>query len=111
MIVHELKLQNPGFTDILEGRKHFEWRANDRNYQQGDLLVLREYDANVVTGGGQYPEHQGAYTGKVLVMGVGYPMYGGHYGLPEGYCVMELTRLAYYSAHPGIPWGTLPVRP
>ena len=32
------------FRPQLEGKKNFEIRKNDRNYQVGDTLVLKEYD-------------------------------------------------------------------
>lgn len=40
---HELKTIPPFFQDVLEGRKTFELRYKDRDYQVGDVLWLREY--------------------------------------------------------------------
>lgn len=44
MKVHELKIGSEFFEAVKDGRKKFEIRKNDRNYQEGDVLVLKEYD-------------------------------------------------------------------
>ncbi|EIA7337258.1 DUF3850 domain-containing protein [Listeria monocytogenes] len=41
---HELKILSEYFWDIAEGRKTFEIRKNDRDFQVGDILILREWD-------------------------------------------------------------------
>lgn len=41
---HELKTWPVFFRAIIDGTKTFEVRENDRNFQVGDLLELREYD-------------------------------------------------------------------
>ncbi|AND75641.1 ASCH domain protein [Nostoc phage A1] len=46
---HELKTVNPWFTDIIEGRRDFDVRKNDRGYSVGDLLVLREWTGSNYT--------------------------------------------------------------
>lgn len=43
-MVHVLKIYPEYFLDIESGRKTFEIRSNDRNYCQGDLLILTEFD-------------------------------------------------------------------
>jgi hypothetical protein len=42
--VHELKTWPEYFEDVWEGRKTFEVRENDRNFQVGDVLRLREFE-------------------------------------------------------------------
>lgn len=44
MIQHMLKCHPEYFEAIKNGTKTFECRYNDRNYQVGDELLLREYD-------------------------------------------------------------------
>lgn len=52
---HELKIWPVFFEAVLVGYKKCEFRINDRNFQLGDLLILREYS----------PETQ-SFTGRVL---------------------------------------------
>lgn len=39
---HELKTDAGFFQAVIDGQKPFEIRRNDRNYQVGDILVLKE---------------------------------------------------------------------
>lgn len=41
--VHELKVAAPYFDALVSGAKTFEVRRNDRGYQRGDVLRLREW--------------------------------------------------------------------
>lgn len=40
---HDLKVAPPYFDALVSGAKTFEVRKNDRGYQRGDLLRLREW--------------------------------------------------------------------
>lgn len=44
MSEHVLKVEPPYMDALLDGSKPFEVRQNDRGYQRGDALRLREYD-------------------------------------------------------------------
>jgi len=61
MTVHELKTWTEFFWDIKAGRKTFEVRVNDRDFEVGDYLVLREWEA--------IPQR---YTGAVVGVRVTY---------------------------------------
>jgi len=41
--IHDLKIWPEFFDDVDTGRKSFELRRNDRNYQVGEILKLREW--------------------------------------------------------------------
>lgn len=43
MSEHELKVVPPYFDALVSGSKTFEVRKNDRAYQRGDVLRLREW--------------------------------------------------------------------
>ncbi|HFK6404225.1 ASCH/PUA domain-containing protein [Listeria seeligeri] len=47
---HELKILSEYFWDIIEGRKTFEIRKNDRDFQVGDYLILKELKDEKHTG-------------------------------------------------------------
>lgn len=41
---HELKIWPDFFDPVANGTKRFEMRMNDRNFQVGDKLLLREWN-------------------------------------------------------------------
>lgn len=81
MQVHDVKCWKEPFAAIENGDKTFEYRFNDRNYNVGDVLHLREWD-NI----------SGEYTGRGLWKQVTYILKSG-FGLPEGYCIMSINNL------------------
>lgn len=75
---HELKTWPQYFCRVEDGSKTFEVRKNDRGYQPGDIVVLREWDPTLVKkrddnpmGYDEWTEAR-AYTGNVLTFTVGY---------------------------------------
>jgi ribosomal protein S17 len=42
--IHTLKTWPEYYKAVVEGRKKFEIRKNDRDFQVGDCLVLQEFD-------------------------------------------------------------------
>lgn len=44
MNTHNLKIWPEFYKEVIEGRKKAEVRVNDRNFQVGDILVLKEYE-------------------------------------------------------------------
>lgn len=83
MRMHELKTQQPYFEHVWDGEKPWEIRYNDRDYQVGDILWLREFDLeeNVNNGGG--------YSGREVIGVVRYILKD-FVGLTEGYCCMSV---------------------
>jgi hypothetical protein len=93
MTIHVLKSTPPYFQEVIDGAKRFEWRRDDRNFQVGDLLDLREY----ISASGTYISANGTYTGRQAKVLVAYIMryneQTARIGLPEGYCIMSLRAL------------------
>ncbi len=80
---HELKTWRGPFKAVRDRRKRFEFRLNDRGYEEGDVLVLREWDED--------GEH---YTGQREEMRVTYLITGPAFGVPRGYAVMSIRPLS-----------------
>jgi hypothetical protein len=59
---HELKTWPVAFWDAASGAKNFEVRINDRNYQVGDILILKEYDPDLKLFTGEKIQAQINYT-------------------------------------------------
>jgi len=51
---HELKTLPTYYQQAISGQKRFEYRRNDRCYQVGDVLILREYILPDLTDPGGY---------------------------------------------------------
>lgn len=80
-MTHELKILPNYFNDIMFGNKRFEIRKNDRDFNIGDKLVLKEWRQTC---------HY--YTGNQITATVDYIHYGnGDFGLAEGYCILGLA--------------------
>jgi hypothetical protein len=80
-VKHVLKIWPQYFCRAEDGSKTFEVRKNDRGFQPGDEVMLREYDPNKeidlderdgVPGMTSYGNSYGDYTGKSLEFKIGY---------------------------------------
>lgn len=79
--VHELKILPKYFEAVKAGIKTFEIRKNDRDYQNGDYLALREWNGE-------------EYTGRSLLVIVTYIFeLFGITDCAEGYVVMSIQRV------------------
>lgn len=47
MKVHKLKILPEYYNAQIEGKKNFEIRKNDRGYQVGDWILLKEYNPEI----------------------------------------------------------------
>lgn len=81
-MIHELKTHSEYFKAILTGDKTFELRKDDRNFQRGDELLLKEYNPLTNT-----------FSGKFLHRRIKYILRGGKFGLEEGFCIMSMEKI------------------
>lgn len=86
MQMHELKTDPQVFDDVVAGRKTFEIRKDDRDFQEGDLLMLRK---TLHTGTEMAKGAPLKYLGTVYVY-VTYIMRGPIYGLADGWVIMAI---------------------
>ena len=80
--VHILKTWPRYFDDVESGGKTFEIRKNDRGFQVGDVLLLREWDP-LKTYRTRCVESHGDYTGRQLQRRVTYLAALGECGMPD----------------------------
>lgn len=101
MSTHELKTWPSYFTPVAAGEKTFEIRFDDRGYQRGDVLVLKEWDPAIhCTCRDTSREHLtvcARYTGREFTARVGHvtastPGRGNQRGFNgNGYVVLALV--------------------
>jgi hypothetical protein len=77
--VHALKCWPDFFEAILDDRKTFDIRKDDRDFQEGDYLILREYCPG-----------SDIYSGRALVRRITYVLRNKPPWTPEGYAVLAL---------------------
>lgn len=78
-MIHQLKLNEEFFGDVITGKKNFEVRKNDRNYKVGDYLKLLSYDPQ-----------KGLYTGGEAIRKITYILHGGQFGIEKGFVVIGM---------------------
>lgn len=77
-MIHDLKILPEYFEAVINNKKTFEIRKDDRNYKVGDCINLQEYNKEI------------GYTGESVVVRVLYKLNGGSYGLEKGYCILSI---------------------
>lgn len=82
-MTHLLKIHEQYFREILSGRKTFEIRKHDRDFQIGDILVLQLYQNGFCTG--DEIDAEITYILKSVP----------EYGLQTGYCILGIKYLVY----------------
>jgi hypothetical protein len=87
-MTHELKCWPGNFEATVRGDKHHEIRVNDRDFQVGDLVILREFipdgSCDVKT-----RATNGVLTNNAVVRRISYVSKGGTWGLPDNICVFS----------------------
>lgn len=78
-MTHELKITNHWYSQLFAGKKKFELRNNDRNFQVGDVLKFTVLDGR----GNESPSPLRWYISYVL-------KHDECVGLEPGYCILSL---------------------
>lgn len=88
---HELKTDPAVFAAVLDGRKTWEIRKDDRGFEAGDRLTLRE---TKYTGAEMQAGAPLVYTGRAVETEVPYLLRGPVYGLADGWVIMSIRAAA-----------------
>ena len=82
-MIHQLKTWPIPFKAVVDGKKRFEYRQDDRGFKVGHFLRLQEYDPATLR-----------YTGRTTLMRVTYILKSG-FGIPTGFCIMSIEEHKY----------------
>lgn len=80
--IHEVKCETVFFNDVINDYKLFEVRKNDRDYQTGDDMILKEWDKELQ----EFTGREDRVT--IIYLLEDYP------GIEAGYCILGIDR--YY---------------
>lgn len=78
MATHELKCASIYISDIAKRKKNFELRFDDRVFEVGDKLWLRDYD-----------KETGLYSGRDIFRKITFILRD-FPGLEKGYCILSI---------------------
>lgn len=78
--IHRLKVESEFFEALASGEKRFEVRKNDRDFNEGDFLVLDEWD----------PTRGYTRWDRCLCRVVTYLVRGGRFGIEADHVVMGI---------------------
>jgi len=95
---HELRCWPQFFQAVWDGDKTFEVRRDDRGFEVGHALMLREYDPEL--------DERAAgerYTGRELTASVTYVLRGNGFGVESGFVVLGIKLLQRATASARMP--------
>ena len=79
---HELKTWPDVFEATWRGEKLHEFRRNDRGFNRGDVLILREWSPDLAAGD--------RYTGREVTALITHIDHGPEWGIPDGFVNMTI---------------------
>lgn len=80
-MTHEVKILPMYFQAVWDRKKPFEVRKNDRGYQPGDTIILKEWDGK-------------KFTGSAVAKRICYMLTDTIDGIEDGYCVLGLADIS-----------------
>lgn len=93
MKLHELKIKRSYFEDIIAGRKTFEVRKNDRDFQEGDLVCFKVVDEDTAPATIR-DCFKRALVDPYKVFRITYVLKNvPEYGLNEDYCIFGIAEM------------------
>ena len=92
MQFHKLKIKPEYYRAVLSGRKTFELRKDDRDYQEGDLIQFTIVE-NELTGNGMIPHCKKEITREELYQITYILKNVPEYGLDKEYCILGIKRV------------------
>lgn len=83
MSTHHLKILPEFFEPVKQGLKTFEVRYNDRNFQIGDTVILKEFDPFSSLNG---------FTGREIIKKIIYVLKDTDFaqGLNKNFCIFSI---------------------
>ena len=94
MKLHELKIKKEYFQEVYFGKKTFELRKDDRDYEVGDLIKFNVID-NVVSPNKE-EKTECAYIDENRLYEITYILRDvPEYGLDKDYCILGIEKLNY----------------
>jgi len=93
MKIHALKTLPTYFKAVAAGTKTFELRKNDRDFNVGDGVILKEWNMGSTdsTGPERVIIQEQGYTGREIIKTISYILVGGRFGLAKGYVILALS--------------------
>jgi hypothetical protein len=86
---HSLKIWPGPFEAVVAGHKRHEVRVDDRGFEVGDVLHLREWDPSPIMESFSFSNPKGC-TGRSVRVLVTYVTAAGTWGMPSNLCVMSI---------------------
>lgn len=87
MKLHELKIKHEYLIEVDRGRKTFELRKNDRDYQVGDLIRFIDIKQDIKGDCDIYIDEDDLYKITYVLKDVP------EYGLDKDYCILGIKKL------------------
>lgn len=87
MKLHELKIKHEYLVEVDRGRKTFELRKNDRDYQVGDLIHFIDIKQDINGDCDIYIDGNDLYKITYILKDVP------EYGLDKDYCILGIKKL------------------